>query len=301
MKFLLLKPIFSVAFILYFSISVSAQAQTAFKSTFDENNWFEYIEGNIPLVISVPHGGKIRTDSLPTRTCNGAIVTVDMYTIELAKEIQTYFVKNYKVSPYIVISHLARKHVDQNRDLDRSATCGNEKLHYAWYDYHNLIDTAISKANKLGKGVMFIDLHGHAHPKQRMELGYHLKAEELLAINEGGNGGKKHSLNNLLSLNTKLNINDLLFGENAFGTLLHDRYVASVPSKQDVAPLKDDAFFSTGPNTRRYTSSNYPNVFGLQLECNREVRFEKGKRTIAAKAIAESVKEYLNYTINYKF
>jgi hypothetical protein len=286
-----------LAFVLTFSC---ANAQK-FKSAFHTNNWFEYIEGNIPLVITVPHGGKIRTDSLPTRTCKGAITTVDLYTIELAKEIQSYFIKNYKVSPYIVISHLARKHVDQNRDLDRSATCGNEKLHYAWYDYHNLIDTAISKANKLGKGVMFIDLHGHAHPKQRMELGYHLKADELLAITEGASEGKNHSLNNLLALNKKLAINDLLFGENAFGTLLHNRYVPSVPSKQDVAPLKDEAFFSTGPTTRRYTSSSYPSVFGFQLECNREVRFEKDKRINAAKAIAEAVKDYLNYTINYKF
>ena len=47
--------------------------------------------GNMPLVISVPHGGSLAPDSITTRACPGIITVTDSYTIELVKAIDSVF------------------------------------------------------------------------------------------------------------------------------------------------------------------------------------------------------------------
>lgn len=57
-----------------------AQQKFVPKSHFDENKWIEYIEGNLPLVISVPHGGRITVDTIPN--CKGTVRVTDGNTVE---------------------------------------------------------------------------------------------------------------------------------------------------------------------------------------------------------------------------
>ena len=49
-------------------------------------------------------------------------------------------------------------------------------------------------------------------------------------------------------------------------------------------------------NTRRYTSADYPNVFGLQIEANFDgVRDSAENREKFSKAFAQSINEYLMF------
>src|SRR5690606_32150840 len=82
-----------------------------------ENKYTEVVVGDMPLVISVPHGGYDKPEGIPDRTCPGAKVNRDGFTIELAREIEAELVEKYHVRPYLVISNIARIKVDQNRDL----------------------------------------------------------------------------------------------------------------------------------------------------------------------------------------
>lgn len=264
---------------------------------FGENEWTETIVGDIPLIISVPHGGNVRPEGVPDRGCPNVTSVRDMYTMELARAIEKEFVETYQKRPFIVINHLARIKVDQNRDIE-DATCGNELMKVAWHDYHNYTDTAVSTAAaRFGKAV-FIDLHGHGHAEQRLEIGYSLNGSELLRIysNTSVEGlREKSSLNNYLSRSTTFTLKDLIMGPPAFGTLMAAQGIPAVPSEQDPFPWGDEPFFNGGYNTRFYTSSDYPDVLGWQIECNMTgVRDNAQNRVQFAKLFAQVMMTYID-------
>lgn len=284
-----------ILFVLTSVTGFAQQKASSPKIHFDNEKWTEYIEGNMPFVISVPHGGRLVVDTLPVRDCKGAVVVTDGNTIELARAIQDYFQKEYKLTPHIIISHLSRKHLDQNRELDNGATCGNKQVEKTWYAFHNFVDSALNLATIGGKKTMYIDLHGHGHKNQRLEIGYNLSKGELNDIlsDNFDEKAKNHSLANLLKSQSSLNFKEIIFGDNAFGTFLVNNEVPATPSKQDLVPTKDEAFFSGGDNTRRFTGKKYPNVFGLQIESDGTAR-RTANRATTAKGISEAVVQYLN-------
>lgn len=264
---------------------------------FDTNKWTECIVGDMPLVISVPHGGNVKPTNIPDRTCDDATTVRDSYTIEIAKAIEKEMMIKYGKKPFIIISHLARTKLDQNRALEESS-CGNTDMNATWRKFHNYIDTALNVAVKKYGEVLYIDLHAHGHTIQRLELGYSLSISELGYVYTGTdlpNLGNKSSLNNLLKTRKDLNINQLLIGDKAFGTLMANRGAPSVPSKQNAYPMASDPYFNGGYNTRLYTSSTYPNVYGWQIEMNSEARNTTARQTAFAKTFIESVTEFQNY------
>ncbi len=257
----------------------------------DDFTWVQY--GNMPLVISVPHGGGIAPDSIATRACPGITTVTDSYTIELAKAIDSVFMADYKMHPSLVITYLKRSKLDQNRPLPE-ANCNNEQTVAIWNRFHNSIDTALQLTSKQWPQSLYIDLHGHGHANQRLELGYLLTDDELR--NPATILPAKTSIASLIA-STKMSAEDLLTGKNAFGTIIAAKGIPAVPSMQDKAPTATESYFDGGYNTKRYTStSTYSNVFGWQIESNKDVRFSASQRSIYAKALAGAVMEY--YKLN---
>lgn len=282
-------------FLLFIAGTSLAQTWETGKTYYDEEKWTEFIVGNMPLVISVPHGGSTLLLDMPTRDCPGAVTVTDSRTIELAREMQKAFKSKYGLSPYIVICHLSRKDVDQNREIE-TGTCGNERMRKPWNQFHNYIDTALALAVKKYGSTLYIDLHGHGHPNQRLELGYGINGDELPKLT--GNKdlsemAKRSSLQNLLLLNKKADFRELMVGENAFGTLITNEGSPAIPGKQVNYLKEGEKYFNGGYNTRRYTSDQYPFVFGWQIESNyKGVRDPEG-RPVFAKAFADVIIQYI--------
>lgn len=271
------------------------------KTYTDDEKWTEFIVGDLPLIISVPHGGSINLPDVPLRNCKGAVTVTDSRTIELAKEIEKAFLAKYNARPYIIISNISRKNVDQNRDLEEG-TCGNKAMEKPWNQFHDYIDTAIVLATKKFGKAIYIDLHGHGHTKQRLELGYLLKAEELRNLDaKNSKQATKSSVANLLTGNKNLDLEQLLIGPDAFGTLISKEGFDAVPSKQDVAPLEEDKYFNGGYNTVRYTSSKYPNVFGWQIESNYKGVRDAAGRPAFAKAFVDVMGNYFKAFLKKSF
>lgn len=289
--------------LLFLLISGFAYAQKweVGKTYTDDEKWTEFTVGNIPLIISVPHGGIITLPNEAARDCKGAVTVTDSKTIELAKEIEKVFLEKYNARPFIILSNLSRKHLDQNRDIDE-ATCGNKALEKTWHQFHDNIDTAIALATKKFGKAIYIDLHGHGHTKQRLELGYNLTATDLRKPDvEKNQLAEKSSVANLLASHKNLDLVQLLTGETAFGTLITSAGFDAVPAKQDVAPLEEDKYFNGGYNTRRYTSIKYPNVFGWQIESNFKGVRDAAGRPAFAKAFVEVMAQYFKIHLNTSF
>jgi hypothetical protein len=260
----------------------------------DKEGWTAYLQGTMPLVISVPHGGTVNLSEIPDRSCEGAVTVTDSYTKELALEIADHLIKFKGQSPYLVICNLIRKDVDQNRDKPE-ATCGDSRMDAPWESFHTQIDEAINEAVAQFGFCIYIDLHGHGHPEQRLELGYMLSDKELKEIYQTRRvPAKQHSLSNYLKAsNGKLELHDLLFGPQAFGTLMANEGFPSVPSAQDPFPEEGQKFFNGGYNTRRYTANDYPQVVGWQIESNMKGVRDKVGRPVFAAAFAKVISQYI--------
>lgn len=288
------KLIFCLFFL--FSLNVSyCQTFTPGNSYFGRNNYIEYMAGNMPLIISVPHGGAITPSEISDRTCGDETVT-DSYTIDLAKEMSDAIHNITGCYPHVIINNLKRTKLDANRDLTEAA-CGNEFADKAWNEFHNFLDSAAANVTKKsGKG-LYIDLHGHGHTIQRLELGYLLTAAQLAnsdaVLNtttyENYTSIKKLVQSNVLHLSNS----ELLRGISSLGSLFAAKGFPAVPSIDDRYPLTGQSYFSGGYNTERHGSKTSGTIDGIQLECNQDVRFNDLVRKDFASKTAVVLLDYI--------
>ncbi len=248
-----------------------AQTYVPGKSYFSNNDYVEYIVGNSPFILSAPHGGDLKPSTIPDRTCAACVTVQDGFTQELARDIYNAFYKKTGCYPHVIISRLHRIKLDPNREIVEAAQ-GNPLAEAAWNAFQGYIKTAKSQVTQqFGKG-FYIDLHGHGHTKQRLELGYLLTASEL-QLSDSQLNTKKYadysSIRNLVLKNTQqLQHTDFLRGKNAFGTLLTNSGFPSVPSLQDPFPLTGDDYFNGGYNTLQHGSNLSGSIDGVQIESN---------------------------------
>ncbi len=287
---------FTILLLCTYPIRLCSQEYEVGKSYFSENNYVEYIAGNQPIIVSVPHGGALLPSSIPDRDCANCTTVKDANTQELCREILKEFYAETGCYPHIIINLLHRKKLDANREIDEAAN-GNAEAEVAWNAYHDFIKNAKENIERnWGKG-LFIDLHGHGHTKQRLELGYLLSTSELLMSNDALNSPKLmegSSIRQLARMN-KMNLThaDLIRGSQSFGSILEDAGYNSVPSTNDSAPLMDDDYFNGGYNVARHGSQVSGNIDGIQIECNSGVRFESEKRKAFAKALSNALLLYV--------
>jgi hypothetical protein len=254
--------------------------------------------GNMPLVISVPHGGVENPSSIADRTCPNITIVTDSKTIELANAIDSICKADYGFQPYLVINYLKRTKLDQNREIVES-TCSNPAVESIWRNYHLSIDTCIAIITNKYPQALFIDIHGHGHTKQRLEIGYLVNGNALR--NPTSISPASTSYYNMLQLNPFLSSNQFLTTQNAFGTLMANRNFPSVPSAQDPAPLITDEYFDGGYNTQTYTSTLYPKVYGWQIETNfNGVRDTETSRVNFAKAFLQSIMDFYKFNTSMK-
>ncbi len=286
-----------------FSLSTSLSAQVITGT----NGYITYQPGDLPIVISVPHGGDIAPESIPDRTCNNPVYATDANTIELAQAIDSSFIALTGCRPHIIYCHLHRSKLDANRNLT-AAACGNNEAVIAWNEFHDFIENAQSEALEQYEGKAFyIDLHGHGNSIQRLELGYLLYDDELDLDDEILNTQTFIDYSSIRSLvNTNVNNEthaELLRGPNALGTYFGLYGYPAVPGEQIPAPGTNTNYFSGGYNTVVHTSYQDDNpVSGVQIECNyTDVRDTEINRRAFADSLAIVMRDYLNYHLDIDF
>ncbi|MFT6371053.1 MAG: N-formylglutamate amidohydrolase [Maribacter sp.] len=294
-------PFFSSFYLLFIILilvscggSDAPEIETPVRLNAEEYVHFE--AGNIPLILSVPHGGELKPSKITNRTCNDAVSVMDEFTIELSQAIMAEFAKVGQ-KPYLIVNKMHRSKMDANRNRV-DATCGDTNAQAVWDLFHGQIETSRTEVKaKFQKG-LFIDLHGHGNPKQRVELGYLLFEDELALPNETLNSPallEVSSIQNLARNNLSGVVHtELLKGDNAFGSLLDQTGFAAVPSSADQVPLAPDNYFSGGYNTANYSSYKGGSIDGIQVECNRAgLRDTAANRQAFAVGFESAVTAYL--------
>ncbi len=272
-----------------------AACSTSGVSCFGRNNYIEYIPGDLPIVISVPHGGALTPASIPDRTLG--TTTTDLNTIELSRAISTAMTNRSARAPHLVIVHLRRTKLDANRDITEAAA-GNADAIQAWNEYHAFIEQAMAAVQQRSGTGVYIDLHGHGHTKQRLELGYLLSASTLDGTNTqlDAPGVAPASSLRLIAQSSPLLFSELLRGPTSLGGFLEPD-VASVPSPSIPTPGNDD-YFSGGYSTSRYAST----IPGLQIECNFSgVRDSVNSRASFADRLVQALALFAQTHLSLKF
>ena len=263
-------------------------------------DWSEFIEhskGNIPVILISVHGGTLTPEWISDRSCPGAVTVKDDNTYELAKETQEAL-SLIEASPYVVLNKISRKKIDLNRSLEDS-NCGDRSTEEYWDLFHKKVLEYKQEIEALfGKGLV-LDLHGHGHSIQRIELGYLLSKTNLSENDESLNSDDITALSSIKNLATNnrsgINHSELLKGEKSFGSLLDNKGYPAVPSKNDLFPNSGELYFTGGYNTFTYGSRSQGNIDAIQLEINKKgVRENISQVENFASALSNVIIEYLS-------
>jgi hypothetical protein len=250
-----------------------------------------YIAGNIPVLITVPHGGFLKpaNSELRDRTypygCATATTSNDANTIELSCDLlETIRVQFGGKYPHMIINRLDRAKIDQNRDFGED--CNPNEINQAnevrgvraWNDFHLNFRVVAEKQiiADHGRGV-YIDLHGKPSGYgTAIDVGYHLTSTELGKDNGTLNNVSntyflKNSIRylfyNLNGISTdtpaqsriSINLADLLRGSRSFGSILESKLQADSTLKSyHVSPSsykqKPGSYYSGEYNMLIFTS-----------------------------------------------
>jgi hypothetical protein len=279
------------------------------QSYFGRNNYIEYVAGDAPVIYSAPHGGALTPSEIPDRTagnCGGsATTTTDLNTIDLVRAMRARHFARFGTYPHLVINHLARRKLDANRTIEEAA-CGDAEAEIAFDEWHDFIDVAKAAVLQASGRGWYMDMHGHGHSVQRLELGYLLTGAQLDLSNTSLDANAAYedtSSMRTISEGSPLSFSALLRGSTSLGTLYANNGFPSVPSASDPGP-DGDTYFSGGDNTRRHTCGaeatayggvTAGNICGVQIEANYTgVRDNATNRNRFGDATALVLEQYLS-------
>lgn len=284
-----------VAVIAFTQTIACAQTYTVGTTYYGYNNLVEFVYGNLPIIITAPHGGTL-TGGLPDRTCPNITTTTDTNADDLAIALKNKLAEIFGKTPHLIVCNVKRLKLDVNRPVDEG-TCGDPTATISWNDYHNFIQVASNRvAQQYGKGLL-IDIHGHGHTIQRVELGYNLSSTQLGYSDSYLNGSTAINASTIkyLSSHNLDNVNhaSLIRGIYSFGAYLSNSGYPAVPSPNIQNP-GSDPYFSGGYTVETYGSKDGGTIDAIQIESNYTgLRDNTTNINNYASALAYSIKSYL--------
>ena len=289
--------------LIFFTTSILGQSYLPGETYFGEKEYIEYLAGNLPIVLTAPHGGYLKPDEIADRDCSGCVYVRDSYTQELIRETSEAIHEETGCYPHAVINLLHREKLDANRAIEDAAD-GDLIAQQAWADFHHFINVAKEVIEIEMGPALYFDLHGHGHEIQRIELGYLISGSELRWTDDQLDANDFYKTTSLSHAKEhfegNLKFSELIRGEQSFGAELETEGYAAVPSPNDLAPAVGESYFSGGYNTVRYGSRDGGFMDGIQIECNQDIRFVEPVRKEFSKSLAKAILRYYE-TFNYNF
>jgi N-formylglutamate amidohydrolase len=121
----------------------------------------ETIEGDLPIVITAPHGG---TSAIPgseprqNKSLPQFVTVLDARTDVLAKTTATEVEALFGKKPWVIVAKFARTYADANRPSEYGTE--SEPAKAQWTAYHAAVRKAVDAVRtKFGKGIL-VDIHG---------------------------------------------------------------------------------------------------------------------------------------------
>ena len=255
-------------------------------------NYIEYIPGELPVVLSAPHGGGLAPPEIPNR--QGGTQVTDKNTLDLTLKVRDALIELTGFGPHVVLAHLERAKMDPNREIQEAAE-GNPFAERAWTEYHDFIRSARVTITTNGEG-MFFDMHGHGHPIPRIELGYLLTRDDLNQPDASINSLSYVLRSSIREIgrDSPIPFAEVVRGAVSFGGMLEAEGIPAIPSPENPMPGQDP-YFTGGYSTREHGSlSDTELVSGIQLEHHFVgVRDSDANRRAYAAVLARVIRDYM--------
>jgi len=276
--------------LLLFLLAAVLRAQTP-----DLEKYIEVRPGALPLVITVPHGGGLKPDNVLARRYG--VTGTDSNTIPLAEMLIEELRTRYGGRPHVVISHLHRSKLDPNREIKEAAQ-GDPTAEAAWHRFHNSAQKACDEVMKKHGLGLLLDIHGHRHLDQRVELGYLIKGEHLRRPDAELNADTSLIASTSvreLDKRSPQSFAELVRGLQSLGGLLEFRGFRSLPSPSKAAPGRMAGYFSGAYDVSAHGSRERGTVSAIQVECPwNNVRDTPEHQLRFARALADSLGVYFS-------
>ncbi len=234
--------------------------------------------GTIPVIVSAPHGGRIRLPEVPDRKGDGIgkfVVVNDTNTDVLAEKLAEAIAKKLGGRPYFVIAHFERKQADANRPAESAYEDPKAKPYYDAY-HKALADSTAEVRKTWGRGLL-LDLHA--------------QAADANAIFRG-----TQNLKSVAALKDRFGMKALTGPNSVLGYLAREKSIAVIPAIDADPTAKEDSRFNGGYIVKTYGSDAGTGVDAIQLEFGGKFRTKAAldqTATDVAEAVAAFQKAYL--------
>ncbi len=245
----------------------------------DRSELFVSQLGDLPVVISAPHGGNLEIPGVPPRKGEGLEagpaefrVVRDGGTEELALEVARQLAERMKGRPSFIISRVHRRYVDFNRPPEIAVEHAQARVVYD--QYHTAVADAVRTIREKHGSGLLIDIHGQGSSAETVYRGT-------------SNGLTVTGLRKELG-------EEFHAGENSLLALLKKQNWKVHPDPFDG---KEQSGFTGGHIVRTYGSHRRDGIDSIQLELGGNYRKTAVRERIAremADAIAESIERVRN-------
>lgn len=253
----------------------ASTAAFAQDSAIDPQLFVQFQKGDLPIILSAPHGGNLDLPDTPKRTgegmktgSSGFFTGRDAGTEELAQMISDAIQSRFGRRPYVVASKVHRKYLDPNRPADIAYEDPKSKIVYD--HYHNSLAKFCNEVTERFQCGVLLDLHGQGSKRDTVFRG--TKNGQTVA-------GLQNRFGELAFSGSKS-----LFG------LLQSRgwtvYPASLADKEQPG-------FTGGFIVQSYGSHKASPIDAYQLEFGAEYR-AASRREKTAQILADALVEYAN-------
>jgi len=233
--------------------------------------WVTSETGDLPVILSAPHGGRAAIPDVPPRSGDGIRLfrTVrDTNTDRLAEDLADALERHAGKRPYVVIARFSRKSIDANR---RASDAYESPAARPIYDrYHHALAAAKQDiADRFGRGLL-LDLHGQAAEPDAIFRGTQNGATAKHLVDRFGAAALRgpHSL----------------FGR------IHHRGIRVIPAVGSDA--REASRYDGGYIVRHYGSGRGGHLDAIQLELGRSFRTTPTVLNQTADSLAAAITEF---------
>jgi hypothetical protein len=226
-------------------------------------DWIEVQPGDLPIILSAPHGGELTPADLPDR--QDAVVLDDpnslQFTLDLADALESLTGRR----PTVVINHLNRIKLDPNRSLALGAQ-GSPAAQAAWQAYHDAITRAEAQVTRACGWGQYVDVHSNGEPAPSVQLGYGLTVEDLDHDDQTLSTRQYVFRSNWRSLAdwSSTGLADLVRGPDSLGGRLAARGYRVFPSPEH--PVPEPGYFDGGYSVAVHGSQRSGAIDSTQIE-----------------------------------
>ncbi len=228
----------------------------------NKNEFIICRRGNIPLILSVPHGGINKFEDILLERKYG-IKGTDKNTIKIALKLKES-IKNYsqekfktQITPSLIFSDVHRSRIDFNRPPNEAYPVDSKLSKKIYNNFHENLKKLLFYNYQNWKISYLIDIHGFEKSKRPagfMDVEIVIGTKNLQTIfPEGQPKNENHK-----------NIRNLIIEE------LHKNNIFAAP----VWPRQKEYVLTGGYITQKYGAENYSFSKSMQIEFSDEIRFK---------------------------